>query len=311
MTPSVDVIIPTWCRRELLDRCLRTLATQDVEHTVVVADNASGDGTVAMLRADHPHVRVVELEQNVGFGRAVNAAVAAGSGEILVLVNNDVEVEPGFLRAIVAPFDEPVVGMVASMVLAPGRPERVDCLGLAIDRTLLVHCRLRGLPPDADVALERLAGPSGCAGAYRRAAFEQVGGFDDALFAYGDDIDVALRMRAEGWQAREARGARAIHVGGATAGIDSPWQREMAGFARGYGLRRYGVLHTAAAPRTLLLESMVVGWGLVRHRTTIPLKSRVRGWHTAAGRPRLAMLPAAVDSSITLRDTLTRVAGGR
>jgi N-acetylglucosaminyl-diphospho-decaprenol L-rhamnosyltransferase len=309
VSSSVDVVIPTWQGRDMLMRCLDRLQEQDVAHQVIVVDNASDDGTADVVAERHPEARLVRMDRNEGFGRAVNAGVAAGSGDYIVLINNDVEVEAGFLRAVVAPMeDDPAVGMVASLMLFPTAPPRVDCYGLAVDRTLLTYCRLRGLAPTADGPLERLAGASGGAGAYRRAAFEQVGGFDEALFAYGDDIDLALRLRTAGWAAAETRAAQAVHLGGATAGVDSPWQRDMAGFARGYGLRRYGVLRTAAGPRALVVETLVVAWGLVRHRTAVPLRSRLRGWRAGGGLPRHPIPELAVDRSITLRETLRRAA---
>jgi GT2 family glycosyltransferase len=112
--------------------------------------------------------------------------------------------------------------------------------------------------------------PSGGAAAYRRSAFDAAGGFDAGLFAYGEDVDLGLRLRSLGWEAAEAVDARAVHLGGATTGVDSPLQRELAGFARGFLLRRYGILGSRAAPRALTLEALVVGWGLARSRARRP-----------------------------------------
>ena len=72
---------------------------------------------------------------------------------------------------------------------------------------------------------------------------------DEALFAYGEDVDLGLRLRALGWTAAEAPEARGVQLGGASAGVDTPFQRELAGFARGFLIRRYGVLQLAAGAR--------------------------------------------------------------
>jgi GT2 family glycosyltransferase len=236
----------------------------------------------------------------------VNAGVAVGDGEAIVLVNNDLDVDPGFLAAVLAPLREnPEVGMVAGMTLMPGR-ERVDAFGVELDASLAVYNRLRNASPDAGGTAGLLAGPSGGAAAYRRTAFDQVGGFDETLIAYGEDVDLALRLRAAGWRAADAADARGIHLGGATIGVDSPRQRWLAGFARGFLLRRWGVLRSRLAPRALLLEAVVVGWGLARHRTLVPLRSRAAGWR-AAGRGSHVLPPGVVDGDIGVLESLRRL----
>jgi N-acetylglucosaminyl-diphospho-decaprenol L-rhamnosyltransferase len=297
-----DVVIPTWNGADLLVRCLRALEHEPAR--VIVVDNASADGTAERVRDQFPAVTLVQLAENVGFGRAVNAGVAAGDGDAVVLVNNDVIVEPGFVAAITAPLDDPTVGMVSGRTTIPGTGE-IDGFGIELDRALGAYNRGRlGAP------VGRLAMPSGGAAAYRREAFEAVGGFDPTLFAYGEDVDLGLRLLAAGWRAAAAPEALGVHLGGATAGVDSPWQRELAGFARGFLLRRWGVFASAAAPRALLMEALVVGWGLARHRTIVPLTARVRGWR-AAGRGRHALPAGIADPAISLREALRRLARAR
>jgi GT2 family glycosyltransferase len=152
--------------------------------------------------------------------------------------------------------------------------------------------------------------PSGGAAAYRRSAFEAAGGFDPALFAYGEDVDLGLRLRAAGWRAAAAPEARGVHLGGATVGVDSPQQRRLAGFARGFLLRRYEVLRSRAAARALLVEALVVAWGLIRFRTAVPLRARIEGWR-AAGGTRVAVDPAAIEHSISLAESLRRLRHAR
>jgi GT2 family glycosyltransferase len=288
----------------MLARCLDHLSRQTHDSLeVIVVDNASGDGTAEMVRERFPDVRLIELGENVGFGRAVNAGVRASHGEVVVLVNNDVEAEPGFVSAIAEPFADERVGMVAGMTLIPGSG-LVDGFGIELDETLAAYNRLRGRAPGERAGV--LAAPSGGAAAYRRSAFDQAGGFDDRLFAYGEDLDLGLRMRAAGWRVAEAPDARGIHLGGASVGVGSPWQRELAGFARGYLLRRYGVLRGRAAMRALIFEALVVGWGLVRYRTATPLRARLKGWRAGAGERRVVP-PEAIDRTIGWREAFRRL----
>ena len=123
---------------------------------------------------------------------------------------------------------------------------------------------------------------------------------------YGaDPSEVARHWAAEG--APEARG---VHLGGHSFGVDSPLQRRLGGVARGFLLRRWGVLRSMAAPRALAHEAAVVGWGMVRHRTLLPLRARIEGWRLAEGDQRV--LPrGAVDERIGFRESLRRLRSAR
>ncbi len=103
MTTSIDVVVPTFNGWDLTRRCLLRLREQTVSHVVVVADNASTDGTPERVRSEFPEVRIVELERNLGFPVACNRGVAAGDGEVVVLLNNDVECAADFLQRLVFP----------------------------------------------------------------------------------------------------------------------------------------------------------------------------------------------------------------
>jgi N-acetylglucosaminyl-diphospho-decaprenol L-rhamnosyltransferase len=305
---TADVVIPTWRAREMLRRCLLALYADPSQKRVIVVDNASADGTVELVRNEFPDVVLVELHENLGFGRAVNAGVKAGTGPAIVLINNDVLVAPGFVDAIVAPLASPAVGMVAGLTTIPDT-ELVDGFGIELDRTLAAYNRARRAPVGTPAG--RLAMPSGGAAAYRRRAWEAAGGFDEALFAYGEDVDLGLRLRAAGWDAAEAASARGVHLGGATTGVDSPFQRDLAGFARGFLLRRYGILRSRAAPRALLIEALVIGWGLVRHRSTVPFTARTRGWRAAARGADRPLPAGTIEPSIGLAESVRRLRRAR
>ena len=295
---DVDVVIVTWRGREVLRSCLNHLARQSRAARIIVVDNASQDGTIAMVKAWFPGVTLLEMPSNLGFGRAVNAGVAAGTAAAIVLVNNDVECEPRFVERIVRPLEaDASVGMVAGLTLQPGPAALVDGFGIALDPALSAYNRIRNQPFGTSGKL--LAGPSGGAAAYRRSAFEGVAGFDSRLFAYAEDVDLLLRLRLAGWAAASASEARGIHLGGATIGVDSPSQRRLAAFGRGFVLRRYGIFRSRAAARALLIEALVVVWGLLRHGTSVPLQGRVAGWR-AAGRGWTRPPSDAIDTDITV-----------
>jgi N-acetylglucosaminyl-diphospho-decaprenol L-rhamnosyltransferase len=302
LTPSIDVVVPVHNGWHLTERCLEHLRRQTVPHTVVVCDNGSTDGTLERIRQDFPDVQVVELGANLGFPVACNRGVQAGSGEIVVLLNNDVECRPDFLERLVVPLRENQrLGSAAALLLVSGE-QHIESFGLAVDPTLAGYPRLRGAPArDAQGSSPVLVGPSGAAGAYRRKAWEQVGGLDEGVFFYGEDVDLALRLRAAGWSTAVVSSAVAVHLGSASAAHRSAWQRHQGGFARGYFLRRYGVLRSRFAPRAATTEALVVlGDAVVFSHDLAALRGRIAGWRAAGGKPRVARPPQdAIDRRIT------------
>ncbi|MFN8224465.1 MAG: glycosyltransferase family 2 protein [Gaiellales bacterium] len=302
---SVDVVVPTFNGWELTRACLDSLLAQTRAHTVVVADNASTDGTPAHVRESFPDARVVELATNHGFAVACNCGARAGDGDVVVLLNNDVVCPPDFLAKLVAPLAErDRLGSVAALLVRPGG-QAIDSAGLTADRTMAGFPRLRGLPP-ADVGARTpvLSGPAGAAGAYRRGAWEEVGGLDEGVFMYGEDLDLALRLRAAGWETTLAADAVAVHLGSASIQHRSSWQRYHGGFARGYLLRRYGVLRSAAAVRALATETIVVAGDAVISRDLAATRGRVAGWRAAAGLSRAAPPREAIDRAISFGESL-------
>ena len=151
-----------------------------------------------------------------------------------------------------------------------------------------------------------LVGPSGAAGAYRREAWEAVGGLDEGVFSYGEDVDLALRLRAAGWSTAGAADAVSVHLGSATAGTRSPSQRYQGGFARGYFLRRYGILRSRVGVRVAATEAVVVlGDALMFSHDLAALRGRFAGWRAASGLPRHRRPPDdAIDDDITFVKSL-------
>jgi N-acetylglucosaminyl-diphospho-decaprenol L-rhamnosyltransferase len=306
MPLAIDVVIVAYNRYDLTERCLAHLDRQTTAHSLIVVDNGSTDETSERLRAERPRARLLRLERNSPFAVACNLGVNAGSGEALVLLNNDVECRPGYLQAATAPLArDPAVGSVATLMLQPGEA-LIDSFGMTSDPTLAGFLRQHGQPAAAAQATDPvLAGPPGTAAAYRRAAWEQVGGLDERLFAYGEDFDLTLRLRAAGWRTAAAPDAVGVHLGSATHGHRSARQRFHGGVARGYLLRRYGVLRTRHAPRALLTEAIVAAGDLAISRDLAALRGRIAGWRAGADLPRLPWPPSeAIDHRIDLRRSL-------
>ncbi len=302
---SIDIALVAYRRWDLTRSCLEHLQAQTRPHRVHLCDNGCDEGTAERARADFPDVEVQRLERNMPYPVACNAAVAAGDADVVVTLNNDVDVRPDFLERLVAPLEaDAEVGSAAPLLLRPGE-QAIDSAGMLADRTLAPFPRWHGHEPAAARADEPvLIGPGGGAAAFRRSAWDQVGGLDPTIFAYYEDFDLLLRLSAAGWRTAMALDAVAVHLGSATHGHRSASSRRLGGFGRGYLLRRYGVLRSRAAGRALLTEALAVAGDAVVSRDLAALRGRVAGWRAGAGLPRHARPTAADVDGATFADSL-------
>jgi len=271
------VVIPTLDGRERLLKTLSSLERQTAPAPVVVVDNASSDGTAEAVAERHPEVRVVRNERNLGFGAAINRAALELDGDVLVLVNNDVVCEPEFLERITAPFVDESIGTVAGVLLQASAPGLVDSAGIELDTTLGSWDHLWNRPvAELDGAADPV-GPCGGAAAYRLRPFQELGGFDEALFAYWEDVELALRFRRAGWRCVLAPGARALHEHGQTVGAATPAARRLEAFGRGYVLAKYRVgRNPLRRAQIAALDWPVLGVHLLLRREAAPIRERLR-----------------------------------
>lgn len=281
MRPAV--YIPNYNGAQIIGRALRSLREQSRPIDVVVVDNGSSDDSLSLLHDEFPEVTVLALERNIGFGPALNRAVAEHPADPLILLNSDVECEPRFVEALLDAAAEGVRS-VAGVLLQERDPGLIDSAGVVADRTLMGFDYLHGEPVEAAVGAADPLGPTGGAALYDRAAFEAVGGFDERIFLYYEDLDLALRMSAAGPVCRLAPGARAVHAYSAGLGAASGAKYERTGWGRGYMLRRYGVMSRPRdALRVLATEGTICAGQLLRDRTAAGLRGRLQGWREGAG----------------------------
>ena len=298
-------MIPTSGRYDLTAECLSHLARQTRPHTVIVSDNGGGEETAERTAREWPAVRLIRSEQQLSFAAACNRGAQAGEGEVVVLLNNDVYCRPDWLERLVAPLQaQPKTGSVACLLVQPGE-QLIDSVGLCADPTLAGFPRFCGMPV-AHAAEKRpaLLGPAGAAAAYRRTAWEQVGGLDEAIFAYSEDLDLALRLRSAGWGAAVVPEAVGMHLGSATHGRRTAWQRRHAGFARGYMLRRYGVLRGRQTARALITEAGISLGDALVSRDLAAVSGRIAGWRSARGLTRRETPSEALAQEIGMRESL-------
>jgi len=277
------VYIPNFNGAARLGAVLRALDEQTAACEVVLVDNGSSDDSVALARRELPGVRVVELGENLGFGPAVNRAVAEVPGDPLILLNNDAVPEPRFVEALLAGLGDGV-DSVAGVLLQERAPELIDSAGVVADATLMGFDYLHGEPAGAAETAPPPLGPTGGAALYRRQAFEAIGGFDERIFLYYEDLDLALRLAARGGRCALAPQARALHAYSASLGAASARKYAWTGWSRGYMLRRYGVMRSPRlALRAVSSEAALCAGQLLKDRTAAGMKGRLRGWRAAGG----------------------------
>jgi GT2 family glycosyltransferase len=205
VTATVSIVIPNWNGRRWLPGCLASLAAQTLAPTeVIVVDNGSADGSLEYVRAEHPDVRVLALGRNTGFAHAANRGIEASAGELVALVNTDVELAPDWLAATSAALaQDPGAASVACKMLSLSDRRAIYDAGDVLRRD--GACVQRGRFERDDGRYDEPGEVFGaCAGAalYRRAPVLAAGGFDERYFAYLEDVDLALALRRAGWRCR-------------------------------------------------------------------------------------------------------------
>ncbi len=301
---ETTVYIPTLRAGERLAQTLETLERQEPKPRVVVVDNSSEGLGAELVRTRFPWVQSVAFGENLGFGAALNRAVRKVPGDPIVFFNDDVSAQPGFIAGLTGALTSPEVGMVAGVLLSEADPGRIDSAGVVADRTLLAFDYLNGEPIEALESASDPLGPTGGAALYRRSAFEQVGGFDEGIFLYYEDLDLALRMRLAGFDCRLAPNARGIHAYSETLGANTGRKYAMTGWSRGYLLRAYGFgKQPRLLTRAVAVEAAICAGQLVLQHTTQGARARLRGWRDGRG---VAARPVPQDGllDISARDAL-------
>ncbi len=234
-SPEITVVVVNWNRRELLRDCLDSLERQQgADFELIVVDNGSGDGSPEMVSGEYAgrgrlRLRLIRNSANRGFCAANNQGIAAAKGEFVALLNNDAEAGPGWLAALRRSFDgRPEIGMAASKILVHEDPRRIDKAGHLMYPDGQNRGRGSGeLDAGQYDRVEETLWPDGCAAMYRREMLEEVGGFDEDFFAYGDDAELGLRARIAGWGCLYAPDAVVRHHRGSTLGITSSRRLEL------------------------------------------------------------------------------------
>jgi GT2 family glycosyltransferase len=222
---TVAVLVVNWNAGPLLRRCLQAVAAQTRRaDRVVVVDNASGDDSLALSEPYLEGVEVIRLDENAGFARANNiAARAAGSVDMLALLNPDAFPEPEWLAALVEAAGRfPEFAAFASQIRLDAAPDRLDGAGDSYHVSGRAWRNGHNAPAASWPAGEyEVFAPCAAAALYRRAAFAETGGFDESYFCYFEDVDLGFRLRLHGYRSLYVPSSVVRHVSSALSGYRS------------------------------------------------------------------------------------------
>jgi GT2 family glycosyltransferase len=221
ITGLLSVVIPNWNGKKFLPTCLDALARQTYPQIeIIVVDNASNDGSQALLREQYPAVILIELPENRGFTGACNAGILAARGEYIALLNNDTQVDDQWAAAVVAAFSHAAdVGSVASKMLLFDRRDHIHTAGDFF--TVDGRAGNRGVWQQDTGQFDQTEYVfSACGGSavYRRAMLDEIGLLDDDFFFSGEDVDLGWRAQLAGWRCLYTPAAMVYHHLSATGG---------------------------------------------------------------------------------------------
>lgn len=210
---TVSIIIVTYNGLNYLATCLHSVFC-DVLDTdeVIVIDNKSTDGSPQFMQETFPAVRVIENQDNHGFAAACNQGACLATGDVLVFLNQDTEVRPGWLSGLVEALDaERGVGLTTSRLLLMAAPDRIHLCGQDVHYTGLVFGRGYGQPAASQDVPGDVNAVSGASFAIRRELWERLGGFDESLYMYYEETDLSWRAQLAGYRCRYAPDSQALH----------------------------------------------------------------------------------------------------
>lgn len=232
---KVAVVILNYNTKDYLRQFLPGLmaSCEGLDARVIVADNASGDGSADFLREEYPEIPLIRLQENYGFTGGYNRALGQIEAQYFLLINSDIEVPAGWLRPLVEWMDShPRCGACGPKLLSYRERDSFEYAGAAggrVDRYGYPFCRGRILQQ-----IEKDHGQydtpanvlwvSGACLMVRASLWKALGGLDDRFFAHMEEIDLCWRMQLQGWKVTVVPQSCVYHIGGGTLPNESPFK---------------------------------------------------------------------------------------
>mgnify|MGYP002632415850 CR=1 FL=1 len=251
MNDALTIIIPTYNRCDLLGECLTSLEAQPgVPIKVLVMDDGSEEDVTAYVRENFMGVEVMRSEKNQGFATTVNAGLRTVTSEYVMLLNNDMTLEPDCIERMMKSMHDQAVDMITPLIVWKDDPETIYSAGDFI--------RVNGRPesygyraPRREVVMpESIFGVTAGAAIYKKKLFDEVGDFDEKFVAYFEDADWCFRARLAGFTAGLAPLAVARHVGSASQNGMTWWRSRQC-------FRNHALLVIKNMPWSLMFKHLI------------------------------------------------------
>jgi len=228
MRPSVSAVIIHHNNRDLLKKCLASLKRQThAPSEILLVDNGSTDGSALSVSAEFPEARLLRNDCNLAFSRACNKAIGMAAGEFILLLNNDVVLDEGYIGSLLECMSaDGGVGIAGGKILSADR-RRIDSAGQSLARSRKVIDRGYGQPDNRQYDKPmHVFGIGASAACYRRSMLDEITDegkyFDEGFEFFYEDMDLSCRAQRKGWKAYYQPKATAAHVRGATSKTHEP-----------------------------------------------------------------------------------------
>ena len=199
----ISAIVLNWNGKRFLKECFDSLSRQSFrDYELIMVDNGSTDGSKEFMRDNFPLVKMIALEKNMGFCRAMNAGIKSAKGEFIALFNNDLAADKDWMSEMhTALENNPDTGICASKVLFYKEPNKINSAGDLFSIRGEAHNRGFGQENDGRYNTEEFVfGATAAACIYRRSMLEDVGLFDEDFFNTYEDMDLSFRAHLAGWK---------------------------------------------------------------------------------------------------------------
>ena len=228
---KIAVVILNWNGAKLLEQFIPSVMAYSTEAKIYVADNASADNSIAIIKEKFPSITIIQNDGNYGFAKGYNLALQQVEEEYYALVNSDIEVTQNWLAPILCIFDTQAnIGIIQPKILDYKNKEYFEYAGAAggfIDQFGYPYCRGRIFD-----TIEKDNGQyndeceifwaSGACFFIRKEIYRKLNGFDDDFFAHQEEIDLCWRAFNLGFKAKYTPASVVFHVGGATLNESNP-----------------------------------------------------------------------------------------
>ncbi|OGP91476.1 MAG: glycosyltransferase [Deltaproteobacteria bacterium RBG_19FT_COMBO_43_11] len=287
----VSVIIVNWNTDAQLKRCMLSLSKQTMPpREVIIVDNASTDSSAEGLEECYQNIKVVRLNNNIGFAAANNYAARLVSEECnwLALLNPDAFPEPTWLESLMdAVKHHPEYAFFGSLLLDANEPAILDGTGDVNHISGLVWREGHGQAVDASsLRMKEIFSPCAAAALYRKDIFAEANGFDEDYFCYVEDVDLGFRLRLLGYRCLYVPDAVAYHIGSAATGKRSDFSvyHGHRNLVWTYVKNMPGVLFWLLLPLHIALNLVIIIWFSLQGQGAVILKAK---WDALCGIPRM------------------------